>query len=32
LRSHEANIKLRALAERLLSDFRALNYDETLPS
>jgi hypothetical protein len=32
LRSQEANIKLRALAEQLLSDFRALNYDETLPS
>jgi hypothetical protein len=23
---------LRALAEQLLTDFRALNYDETLPS
>ena len=30
-RSQEANIKLRALAEQLLSDFRALNYDDTLP-
>jgi MoxR-like ATPase len=31
-RSQEANIKLRALAEQLLSDFRALNYDDTLPA
>ena len=30
-RSQEANVKLRALAEQLLSDFRALNYDDTLP-
>ena len=30
-RSQEANIKLRRLAEQLLSDFRALNYDDTLP-
>ena len=27
----EANIKLRVLAEQLLADFRALNYDDTLP-
>ena len=31
-RSQSANIKLRALAEQLLADFRALNYDETLPA
>jgi PAS domain S-box-containing protein len=30
-RSQEANIKLRAIAEQLLADFRALNYDDTLP-
>ena len=30
-RSQEANIKLRLLAEQLLSDFRALNYDDILP-
>ena len=31
-RSQAANIKLRALAEQLLADFRALNYVDTLPS
>lgn len=31
-RSQEANIKLRLLAEQLLSDFQALNYDDMLPS
>ena len=31
-RSQAANIKLRVLAEQLLADFRALNYDDTLPS
>lgn len=31
-RSQESNVKLRALAEQLLSDFAALIYDETLPS
>jgi hypothetical protein len=31
-RSQEANIKLRALAEQLLSDFRALHYEDTLPA
>ena len=31
-RSQEANIKLRVLAEQLLADFRALDYDDTLPS
>ncbi|MDT5094374.1 MAG: hypothetical protein QOH60_3737 [Mycobacterium sp.] len=30
-RSQEANIKLRAIAEQLLADFRALDYDEVLP-
>jgi PAS domain S-box-containing protein len=30
-RSQAANIKLRVLAEQLLDDFRALNYDDTLP-
>jgi hypothetical protein len=30
-RSQAANIKLRVLAEQLLTDFRALNYDDTLP-
>src|SRR5258707_2423883 len=30
-RSQEANIKLRLLAEQLLSDFQALNYEDTLP-
>ena len=30
-RSQAANIKLRVLAEQLLADFRALNYDDTLP-
>ena len=29
--SQAANIKLRVLAEQLLADFRALNYDDTLP-
>jgi hypothetical protein len=31
-RSQAANIKVRVLAEQLLADFRALNYDDTLPS
>jgi PAS domain S-box-containing protein len=31
-RSQETNIKLRAIAEQLLADFRALDYDDTLPS
>src|SRR4029078_8871207 len=31
-RSQEANIKLRLLAEQLLSDFQALNYEDTLPA
>ena len=31
-RSQAANIKLRVLAEQLLADFRALNYDDTLPA
>ena len=30
-RSQEGNIKLRAIAEQLLADFRALHYDDTLP-
>ena len=30
-RSKEGNIKLRAIAEQLLADFRALDYDDTLP-
>ena len=30
--SQAANIKLRVLADQLLADFRALNYDDTLPS
>ncbi|MDT5333042.1 MAG: hypothetical protein QOD59_4850 [Mycobacterium sp.] len=30
-RSQECNIKLRAIAEQLLADFRALDYDDTLP-
>ena len=30
-RSQAANIKLRVLADQLLADFRALNYDDTLP-
>jgi hypothetical protein len=30
--AQEANIKLRLLAEQLLSDFRALNYEDTLPA
>ena len=30
-RSQEGNIKLRAIAEQLLADFRALDYDDTLP-
>ncbi len=30
-RSQEGNIKLRANAEQLLADFRALDYDDTLP-
>ena len=29
-RSQAANVKLRVLAEQLLADFRALNYDDTL--
>jgi hypothetical protein len=29
-RSQEGNIKLRAIAEQLLADFRALDYDDTL--
>jgi len=31
-RSQAANIEARVLAEQLLADFRALNYDDTLPS
>ena len=31
-RSQETNVKLRLLAERLLADFGALVYEETLPS
>ena len=31
-RSQQANIKLRLLAEQLLSDFQALNYEDTLPA
>jgi PAS domain S-box-containing protein len=30
-RSQETNVKLRALAEQLIADVRALNYDETIP-
>ncbi len=30
-RSQETNVKLRALAERLLTDFGGLTYEETLP-
>jgi PAS domain S-box-containing protein len=30
-RSQQANIKLRLLAEQLLSDFQALSYEDTLP-
>jgi PAS domain S-box-containing protein len=30
-RSQETNVKLRALAEQLIADVRALDYDETLP-
>lgn len=30
-RSQETNVKLRTLAERLLADFAALTYEETLP-
>ena len=30
-RSQAANIEARVLAEQLLADFRALNYDDTLP-
>jgi hypothetical protein len=30
-RSQEANVKLRILAEQVLTDFAALNYEETLP-
>jgi PAS domain S-box-containing protein len=30
-RSQEANIKLRAIAEQLLADFKELDYDDTLP-
>jgi PAS domain S-box-containing protein len=31
-RSQETNIKLRAIAEQLLADFRALDYGDSLPS
>jgi hypothetical protein len=30
-RSQETNVKLRALAEQLIADVRALEYDETVP-
>jgi PAS domain S-box-containing protein len=30
-RSQETNVKLRALAEQLIADVRALDYDETIP-
>lgn len=30
-RSQETNVKLRALAEQLIADVRALEYDETIP-
>jgi PAS domain S-box-containing protein len=30
-RSQETNVKLRALAEQLIADVRALDYDETVP-
>ena len=30
-RSQETNVKLRVLAEQLIADVRALNYDETVP-
>jgi hypothetical protein len=31
-RSQESNVKLRTLAERLLADYAALVYEESLPS
>ena len=31
-RSQEINVKLRVLAEQLIADVRALNYDETVPA
>jgi PAS domain S-box-containing protein len=31
-RSQESNVKLRALAEQLLTDYRQLDYQDTLPS
>lgn len=30
-RSQETNVKLRVLAEQLIADVRALEYDETVP-
>jgi hypothetical protein len=30
-RSQETNVKLRVLAEQLAADFRALDYEQTLP-